>query len=64
MEATAAADGGLTKLFLEVKGSSIVHGELDFEAGCALDEKQPGVDVEGSVTAAAETSAMVPCFFM
>ncbi len=42
--------GGELENFLEVKGGSIVHGQFNTEAASVLDEKNPGVEVEGSLT--------------
>merc|ERR1719446_462476 len=42
--------GGEFELVLEVKGGGVVHGKFDTEAAGILDEKQPGVDVEGTLT--------------
>ena len=42
--------GGLVEFLTEVQSSGVVHGELDSEAASVLDEEEPSVDVEGSVT--------------
>ena len=36
------------ELLTEVEGGSVVHGELDSEAACVLDEKKPSVEVHGT----------------
>ena len=42
--------GGELELGLEVKGGSVVHGQFNTEAASVLDEKNPGVEVEGTLT--------------
>jgi hypothetical protein len=42
--------GGLVELFAEVKGGSVIHGQLNTEAASVLDEKNPSVQVQSTIT--------------
>jgi len=54
-ESEDGGDGGSRfgvelELILEIEGGGIVHGQFDTEAAGVLDEQDPGVDVQGTLT--------------
>jgi hypothetical protein len=42
--------GGLIELFTEVKGGGVVHGQLNTKAASVLDEHNPSVQVQSTIT--------------
>jgi hypothetical protein len=42
--------GGLVEFFAEVEGGGVVHGQLNTEAASVLDEENPSVKIQGTVT--------------